>query len=51
MIPEYILSRKGARSFIDLDKTVLDHLNKGNIQTANLIEWLVVDQLILLKIS
>ncbi|GGX03145.1 DNA alkylation repair protein [Aquimarina muelleri] len=49
MIPEYILKRKGARSFKDLDKTVLEYLNKGNIQTANLIEWLAVDQLILLK--
>lgn len=49
MIPEYILKRKGPRSFKDLDKTVLEHLNKGNIQTANLIEWLAVDQLILLK--
>lgn len=49
MIPEHILNRKGARSFKDLDDEVISYLNKGLIQTANLMEWLTVDQLTLLK--
>lgn len=50
MIPEHILQRKGARSTKDLNPEVLEYLNKGLIETANLIEWLAVDQLQLLKI-
>ncbi len=49
MIPEHILTRKGARSFKDLDPEVIEYLNKGLVETANLIEWLAVDQLKLLK--
>ncbi len=49
MIPEHILNRKGARSLKDLDQEVIDYLNKGLIETANLMEWLAVDQLVLLK--
>nr|WP_299437228.1 DNA alkylation repair protein [uncultured Aquimarina sp.] len=50
MIPEHILNRKGARSFKDLDQEVIDYLNQGLIETANLMEWLAVDQLKLLKL-
>ncbi|WP_299311575.1 DNA alkylation repair protein [uncultured Aquimarina sp.] len=50
MIPDHILNRKGARSFKDLDPEVINYLNKGLIETANLMEWLAVDQLKLLKI-
>jgi 3-methyladenine DNA glycosylase AlkC len=50
MIPEHILNRKGARSFKDLNPEVIDFLNKGLIETKNLMEWLAVDQLSLLKL-
>lgn len=49
MIPEYILKRKGPRSLKDLNPEVLEYLNKGLIETANLMEWLAVNQLTLLK--
>ncbi|NAS29797.1 DNA alkylation repair protein [Flavobacteriaceae bacterium R38] len=49
MIPAHIKNRKGARSFADLDLEVIEYLNKGMIETANLMEWLATDQLILLK--
>lgn len=49
MIPEYIQNRKGPRSIKDLNPEVIDYLNKGLVETKNLMEWLVVDQLILLK--
>ncbi|GAA4271496.1 DNA alkylation repair protein [Aquimarina gracilis] len=49
MIPEHIRTRKGARSLKDLNPEVLEYLNKGLIETANLMEWLAVDQLKLLK--
>ncbi|GAA4278736.1 DNA alkylation repair protein [Aquimarina mytili] len=50
MIPEHIRTRKGARSLKDLDQEVLEYLNHGHIETANLMEWLAVDQLKLLHI-
>ncbi|MEO1032339.1 MAG: DNA alkylation repair protein [Bacteroidota bacterium] len=50
MIPEHIQNRKGARSFKDLDPEVINYLNKGLIQTKNLMEWLATDQLQLLKL-
>ncbi|WP_422107494.1 DNA alkylation repair protein [Winogradskyella sp.] len=50
MIPEHIQNRKGARSFKDLDPEVIDYLNKGLIETKNLMEWLATDQLQLLKL-
>lgn len=50
MIPEHIQNRKGARSFADLDQEVIEYLNKGLIETANLMEWLATDQLALLKL-
>lgn len=50
MIPEHIIHRKGARSFKDLNEEVITYLNKGIIETKNLIEWLAADQLVLLRL-
>ena len=43
------IKRKGARSTKDIPATILEQLNKGAIETANLVEWLAVDQRLLLK--
>ncbi|WP_299116033.1 DNA alkylation repair protein [uncultured Winogradskyella sp.] len=50
MIPEYIKNRKGARSLKDLNPEVIEYLNRGLIETRNLMEWLATDQLALLKL-
>ncbi|WP_378174232.1 DNA alkylation repair protein [Aquimarina sp. SS2-1] len=50
MIPEHILSRKGPRSLKDINPEVMDYINNGRIETVNLMEWLAVDQLKLLKL-
>lgn len=42
------IKRKGARSFKDIPTTILEQLNRGEIETANLVEWLAVDQRLLL---
>ncbi len=41
--------RKGARSTKDIPNEILQQLNSGEIQTANLVEWLAVDQKLLLE--
>jgi 3-methyladenine DNA glycosylase AlkC len=41
--------RTGARKTSDIPPFILEQLNKGEIETANLVEWLAVDQSVLLK--
>lgn len=48
-ISQEILNRKGARKAADIQAEVLELLEKGLIETANLTEWLAVDQLKVLK--
>lgn len=43
------LKRKGARSLKDLSPEILDLLNRGEIESANLTEWLAVSQTQLLE--
>lgn len=43
------VKRKGARSMKDIPLGILEQLNRGEIETANLVEWLAVDQQFLLK--
>lgn len=43
------IKRKGARSTKDIPTEILAQLNRGEIETANLVEWLAVDQRLLLK--
>jgi len=43
------MKRKGARSTKDIPITILEQLNNGEIETVNLVEWLAVDQQLLLK--
>lgn len=43
------IKRKGARSTKDIPKEILEQLNRGEIETANLVEWLAVDQRLLLE--
>ncbi|MBC7979995.1 MAG: hypothetical protein H7Y36_05480, partial [Armatimonadetes bacterium] len=45
MIPESILRRKGSRNTASVPTEVLSLLNQGSLETVNLCEWLVVDQL------
>ncbi|MGJ8634644.1 MAG: DNA alkylation repair protein [Luteolibacter sp.] len=49
MIPEHILNRTGARNTASVPKDVLTLLNQGKIESVNLCEWLVIDQLALAK--
>lgn len=41
--------RKGSRSIKEIPKDIFEQLNNGQIETANLVEWLAIDQRILLK--
>lgn len=43
------IKRKVARSIKDIPTEVLAQLNRRGIETANLVEWLVVDQRMLLE--
>lgn len=48
-IPEDILNRKGARRLNEVRDDVIEYLNKGLIESKNLMEWMAVDPVILLK--
>jgi len=43
------IKRKGARSTKNIPTEILVQLNRGEIETANLVEWLAVDQRLLLE--
>lgn len=43
------IKRKGAKSAKDITEDILEQLNRGEIETANLVEWLSVNQRILLE--
>ena len=49
-ISKEILNRKGVRKAEDIPVEVLQLLNTGRLETANLTEWLAVDQLKLLGV-
>ncbi|OPA81504.1 DNA alkylation repair protein [Paenibacillus selenitireducens] len=44
-----MLSRKGARKVADIPSEVMSLLQKGQLQTVNLTEWLAVDHITLLQ--
>ncbi len=46
-IPDSILQRKGARTTAEVPAEVRRLLNQGLLESANLCEWLVIDQLVL----
>lgn len=46
---ENILSRKGPRKIEDISEEVLVLLNKGELETVNLTEWLGIDQIELVE--
>jgi len=41
--------RKGARTIKDIPKDILEQLNRGEIECANLVEFLAIDRLVLLR--
>ena len=41
--------RKGARTFKDIPEDILHQLNAGEIASANLVEWLAIDPMLLLE--
>lgn len=43
------MKRTGARRIADIPANVLDDLNHGRMETANLVEWLALDQTVLLR--
>lgn len=43
------IKRKGSRSIKEIPATILEQLNRGEIESANLVEFLGVDRKILLE--
>lgn len=46
---DIIEKRKGSKRISEIPKSILEQLNKGEIESANLVEWLAVDQILLLR--
>ncbi|GLI05070.1 DNA alkylation repair protein [Paenibacillus tyrfis] len=49
IISDVILQRKGARKAADIPEAVIQLLQRGELQTVNLTEWLAIDHLKLLR--
>lgn len=49
MVEKVIINRKGARKVQDIPKKVILLLNKGEIETVNLTEWLAINQIELIR--
>lgn len=49
LFSDAILQRKGARKISDIPNEVVELLQKGQLQTVNLTEWLAVDHVVLLQ--
>lgn len=43
------IKRKGSRSTKDIPTDIMQQLNRGEIETANLVEWLAINQRVLLQ--
>ncbi|WMJ75363.1 DNA alkylation repair protein [Cytophagaceae bacterium ABcell3] len=43
------IKRKGAKSIKDIPNEIMGQLNRGEIETANLVEWLAIDQRALIE--
>jgi 3-methyladenine DNA glycosylase AlkC len=49
VISDSVLQRKGARKLSDIPKEVVELIQKGKLESANLTEWLAVDHIVLLQ--
>ena len=43
------IKRKGSKTLASIPSVILEQLNKGEIETANLVEWLAIDLITLLE--
>lgn len=49
VVTDAILNRKGARKASEIPNEVLQLLNQGKLESVNLIEWLAINHIVLLK--